>query len=96
VGKGVPATEAEVALCRIPGQVHPPGRVVPGLSSGARGNHLYSGGEVTIVSTVPIRVMLWGPLTVAAGQTAGLCVRQLGSQDLLFAPQWVIVRQHSQ
>jgi hypothetical protein len=41
----------------------------------------------------------WGPRTGAAGQTAGLCVRQLGSQALLFAihlssfaPQRVIVR----
>ncbi len=82
--KGVPAPEAEVALCRIPGQVHPPGRVVQGLSSGARGNHPYSGGEVTIVCTPQIRVMLWGRRTDAAGQTTGLCVRQLGSQDLLF------------
>jgi hypothetical protein len=41
--EGVPTPGAEVALCRIPGQVHPPGRVVPGLSSGARGNHPYSG-----------------------------------------------------
>ncbi len=57
----------DVALCRIPGQVHPPGRVV-----------------------------LWGLRTGAAGQTAGLCVRQLGSQTLLFAPQRVIVRQGSQ
>ena len=92
--KGVPAPEAEVELCRIPGQVHPPGRVVPGLSSGARGNHPYSEGEVTIVRAPPIRVMLWGPRTGAAGQTAGLCVRQLGSQALLFAPQLVIVSQH--
>jgi hypothetical protein len=63
----------------------PPVQVVPGLSSWARGNHPYSGGEVTIVRAPPIRVMFWGPLTGAAGQTAGLCVRQLGSQALLFA-----------
>ena len=63
----------------------PPVQVVPGLSSGVRGNHPYSGGEVTIVSAPPIRVMFWGPRTGAAGQTAGLCVRQLGSQALLFA-----------
>ena len=66
----------------------PPVQVVPGLSSGVRGNHPYSGGlggEVTIVRAPPIRVMFWGPRTGAAGQTAGLCVRQLGSQALLFA-----------
>jgi len=73
----------------------PPVQVVPGLSSGARGNHPYSGGEVTIVRAPQIRVMLWGPHTGAAGQTAGLCVRQLGSQALLFAPQLVIVSQRS-
>ena len=30
----------------------------------------------------------WGPRTGAAGPAAILCVRQLGSQALLFAPQW--------
>jgi hypothetical protein len=74
----------------------PPVGVVPGLSSGARGNHPFSGGEVTIVRIPPIRVMFWGPRSGAAGQTAGLCVRQLGSQTLLFAPQRVIVGQCSQ
>ena len=44
----------------------------------------------------PIRVMLWGPRTGASGQSVGLCVRQLGSQALLFAPQRVIVSQRSQ
>jgi hypothetical protein len=44
---------------------------------------------VTIVRTPPIRVMLWGPRTGAAGPAAILCVRQLGSQALLFAPQRV-------
>ena len=73
----------------------PPVQVVPGLSSGVRGNHPYSGGEVTIVRAPPIRVMFWGPRTGAAGHTAGLCVRQLGSQALLFAPQRVIVSQRS-
>ena len=64
----VPAPGAEVALCRIPGQVHPPGRVVPGLSSGARGNHPYSGGKVTIVHAPPIRVMLWGHTQAQSGR----------------------------
>jgi len=94
--KGVPSPEAEVAFCHIASQLHPPGLVVPGLSSGACGNHPYSGGEVTIVCTPLIRVMLWGPCTETAGQTSGLCVSQLGSQALLFAPQLVIVRQRSQ
>ena len=74
-------------LCSVASPVRfiPPVQVVPGLSSGVRGNHPYSGGEVTIVRAPPIRVMLWGPRTGAAGQTAGLCDRQHGSQALLFA-----------
>ena len=51
----------------------PPVQVVPGLSSGARGNHPYSGVEVTIVRTPPIRVMLWGPfLAVLAATQEGV------------------------
>ncbi len=43
--------------------------LVPGLSSGARGNHPYSGGEVTLVRDPPIRVMLWEPSACAAGRS---------------------------
>jgi hypothetical protein len=99
-------SEAEVVICRIPGQVHLPGQCslvvvsartnkrhhhhhLSGLSSGARGNHPFSGGEVTIVRTPPVRFMFWGPRTIAAGVAAILCVRQLGSQALLLAPQLV-------
>jgi hypothetical protein len=67
----------------------PPDRVVPGLSSWACGIHPFSGGGVTIVRIPPIRVMFWGPHTGAAGPAAILCMRQFGSQDLLFAPQRV-------
>jgi hypothetical protein len=42
----VPAPEAEVALCRVPVEFIPPGSVVPGLSSGARGDHPFSWGGV--------------------------------------------------
>jgi hypothetical protein len=68
--------------------------VVPGLSSGARGNHPFLGGGVTVVRTPPIRVMLWGPLTGTAWPAAILCARQLGSQALLFAPQRVRISNH--
>jgi hypothetical protein len=47
------------------------------------------GGGMTIVRIPPIRVMFWGPRTGAAGPAAILCVRQLGSQALLIAPQRV-------
>ena len=77
---------AEVALCRVPGQVHPPGSGGAGFKLwGSWKPSILGGGEVTIVRAPPIRVMFWGPLTDAAEQTAGLCVRQLGSQALLFA-----------
>ena len=52
----VPAPEAEVRSVASPFEFIPPVRVVPG--SGARGNHPFSGDEVTIVRTPPIRVML--------------------------------------
>ena len=65
------------------------GFMIPGLSSWDSGNHPFSGGGVTVVSTPPIRVMSWGPRTGAAGPATILCVRQLGSQALLFAPQKV-------
>jgi hypothetical protein len=91
----VPAPRQRLRSVASPVEFIPPVRVL-GLSSGARGNHPYSGGEVTIVRAPPIRVMLWRPRTGAAGQAAILCVRQLGSQALVFVPHWVIVSQRSQ
>ena len=83
--KGVPAFRAEVALCLVPGQVHPPGSGGAWFKLRGSWNPSILGGEVTIVRAPQIRVMFWGPRTDAAGQTTGLCVRQLGSQALLFA-----------
>ena len=79
----------------------PPDRVVPGLLVPGLVETILSRGVGYmwgdyIVRAPPIWVMLWRPRTGTAGQAAILCVRQLGSQALLFAPQRVTVSQRSQ
>ena len=81
------STRKRLLSVASPDEIIPLDRVVQGLSSKSRGNHPFSGFGVTIGCILQILFMFWGPRTVAVGQTAILCVRHLGSQALLFAPQ---------